>query len=247
MFYLHQLFPLIVSFNCLNVFGFATSHWTTGRGVQSRSFMVTKIDGLDLTGDGGVIALGQDLPPPGDSNMAPGDKLVISYTGTLAQSQWSSEEVVKCWLNEQQGFEDAVEKFLEHKVDETMLTDAEHFTEEFIVKNLGMENASKIKVKKLVMAAKRLATARSEFPVGEGFDSNDQYEIEWGVKPKLIPGMRHALEYMLAAGLESVSVKCRSDYAYGPEGYRKRTGEVLIPPFASLQFDITLVEGPTPQ
>lgn len=108
-----------------------------------------------------------------------------------------------------------------------------------------MENASKIKVKKLVMAAKRLASTRAECNFGYEFDANERYEIEWDGKPKLIPGMRKALEYMIGLNLDHVEVKCRSDYAYGAEGYRKRTGEVLIPPFTSLKFVVDLVEPPS--
>lgn len=100
-------------------------------------------------------------------------------------------------------------------------------------------------MKKLVMAAKRLATTRADCNFGHEFDANERYEIEWDGKPKLIPGMRKSLEYMIGLNMDNVEVKCRSDYAYGAEGYRKRTGEVLIPPFASLKLVIDLVEPPS--
>uniref|UniRef100_A0A7S3L7L2 peptidylprolyl isomerase n=1 Tax=Amphora coffeiformis TaxID=265554 RepID=A0A7S3L7L2_9STRA len=95
------------------------------------------------------------------------------------------------------------------------------------------------------MAAKRLAGIRQNYQEGTGFDSNEGYSIEWDVKPKLIPGMKRALEYMVVTGLDHIAVKCRCDYAYGAEGYRKRTGEVLVPPYSSLSFEIDLVNGPS--
>ena len=112
--------------------------------------------------------------------------------------------------------------------------------------NLGMQSASKIKVKKLVMAARRLATTRADMDfAAPPFDAKERYQIEWDDKPKLIPGMRLAVAYMVSSNLPHVAVQCRCDYAYGAEGYRKRNGEELIPPFASLKFDIDLVEPPT--
>jgi len=189
--------------------------------------------------------MGENLPPlPGDSDIAPGTPLIISYRGTLAESDWTTEEVVKCWLQEQQGLDELSDAFVLNQVSERVLTDTNVFTEDFVVQKLGMENASKIKIKKLVMAAKRLTGIRQDYQVGMEFDSNDSYSIEWDVKPKLIPGMERALTYMIVTGLDHVSVRCRSDYAYGAEGYRKRTGEVLVPPYASMLFEIDLVDGP---
>ena len=88
------------------------------------------------------------------------------------------------------------------------------------------------------MAAKRLATSRSS--TGTVFDQRDAYTITWG-KTKLIPGMLRALEYGWQQS--SWTVVCRSDYAYGAEGYRKPTGEVVVPPFATLQFEIALLSS----
>ena len=201
-------------------------------------------DTLDLTPDGGVLVLGSEMKTPSETKISDGTKFIISYRGTLAPSDWSADEVVKCWLKEQQGLDDIGDAFLENQVDEATLTNPDVFTEHFVMENLAMGTASKIKVKKLVMAAKRLASTRSDSKFGNEFDSCDRYEIAWNYKPKLIDGMRIALEYMLALNLDHVEVKCRSDYAYGAEGYRKRSGEVVIPPFTSLKFEIDLVEPP---
>jgi FKBP-type peptidyl-prolyl cis-trans isomerase len=37
---------------------------------------------------------------------------------------------------------------------------------------------------------------------------------------------------------ETAQLKVRSDYAYGSDGYRKRNGDVMVPPFATLYFQI---------
>ena len=42
---------------------------------------------------------------------------------------------------------------------------------------------------------------------------------------------------------ERVVVICRSDYGYGKEGLRTSKGDVIVPPFATLCFDLTLVSA----
>lgn len=198
---------------------------------------------VDLTSDGGVLVFGTDVPSRAESKLMAGTKFIIAYRGFLEPSDWTADEVVTCWLKEQQGLDDLGDVFVANNINETTLTNPDIFTEQYVMENLGMENSSKIKVKKLVMAAKRLANTREDCKFGDEFDWNDAYEIYWHQKPKLIPGMVLALEYMLGLNLDHVEVKCRSDYAYGADGYRKRTGEVLIPPFTSLRFEIDLVES----
>lgn len=242
---------IVLLFFLNTVSTFTHRHCTTSGLRTEASFVPVSLalkaaaeEDIDLTSDGGVIILGDNILPCDTlGEVKAGSRLVISYRGTLAAADWSPAEVVGCWLNHQQGLGDLGEPFIRNGVSEATLIDPNLFTESFALDTLGLVNAPKIKLKKLIMAAKRLAVTRSEFNVGDEFDQNEKYEIEWDVKPKLIQGMRKALEYMVSVGLDRAIVKCRCDYAYGAEGYRKRTGEVLIPPFASLQFDICLVEA----
>lgn len=191
----------------------------------------------DLTTDGGVrkrIVSTSEADPYSDGTVA-----TISYKGTLAASDWTAEEINRCWLAEQQGYKDDTElqaNFIENNIDEATLTNLESFTESFVQDTLGI--TAKIQCKKLIMAAKRLATTRSEFPVGTEFDSQDNYEVIIGPDGKVISGMKLGIAKM-APG-ETALLRIRSDYGYGGEGYRKRNGDVMVPPFATLEFEITL-------
>jgi len=163
--------------------------------------------------------------------------ITISYKGTIAPSDWTSGEVVKCWLQEQQGLSDLASTFLQNDITEAKLTDPDFFTESFVVSTFP--SLSKIQVKKLVMASKRLAASRTEFSVGTTFDAQDSYPI---TKDKtLISGMSQGIALLDDSTNKQLTIICRCDYAYGAEGYRKPTGEVVVPPFATLQFDIELL------
>ena len=180
------------------------------------------------------------------SNDGPGDLLetdstvTIQYTGTLVESNWTPQEVVSCWLSEQQGLDDLKDAFLEHAIDEATLTNVDNngkFTEAFVTDTLGV--SQKIKCKKLVLAAKRLKTTRDEFPAGTEFDQNDNFTVVVGPKGKVIAGMKLGIASM-AVG-ESCELRIRSDYGYGSEGYRTSKGEVMVPPFATLHFQVTVL------
>ena len=153
-------------------------------------------------------------------------------------------KAVDCWLLEQQGLDHLQDGFLKYEITEAKLTDTDNFfTEEFVRDSLGVEN--KIVCKKSIMAAKRLQKAREEFPNGTEFDSNDSYSFTLvgsttssSTKRKVIQGMELGVSSMKPG--EVAKLKIRSDYAYGPEGYRKSNGDVMIPPFATLLFEITL-------
>jgi hypothetical protein len=198
---------------------------------------------MDLTPktDGGVrktILLAVKAPAEHNEPYPEGSTVTISYSGKVASANWSTDEVISCWLSEQQGLGDddqIATLFRDNQIDEQKLTNVEsYFTEAFVQDTLGI--TGKIACKKLVMAAKRLKTTRTEYPAGTEFDSNESYEI--GPDSKIIQGMRLAVSSM-AAG-EAALVQVRSDYGYRAEGYRKRTGEVVVPPFASLDFEIRL-------
>ena len=101
--------------------------------------------------------------------------VATKYMGTLESADWSVTEVWNCWLSEQQGLDHLGDGFCQEQVDEAKLTDLDVFTEAFVQDTLGV--TAKIASKKLVLAAKQLATARQEYPPGMQFDSNDNYEF----------------------------------------------------------------------
>jgi FKBP-type peptidyl-prolyl cis-trans isomerase len=41
---------------------------------------------------------------------------------------------------------------------------------------------------------------------------------------------------------DHVEIKCRSDYAYGKEGLRRSNGDILVPEYATLCFNIKLLQ-----
>jgi len=120
---------------------------------------------IDLTGDGGILVWGDehatvnvDKEPPVE-----GTKLHIAYTGTVVASDWTVAEVVRCWLPEQQGLHDLLgEAFIANDIDEAKLTDPDVFNEDFVANTFSDLLTNKIQVKKLCMAAKRLASSRHE-------------------------------------------------------------------------------------
>ena len=113
---------------------------------------------------------------------------------------------------------------------------------EFVADTLGVSN--KIQIKKLVMASKRLAKAKQENPSGTQFDTNKDrndgapYSFVLG-QGKAIKAMELAVASMKEG--ERAEVRCRADYAYGKEGLRKANGDVMVPEYATLCFDIKLL------
>jgi FK506-binding protein 4/5 len=174
-----------------------------------------------------------------------GSKVKIEYRGTIHsnQSSWTVDDVLECWLNNQQGLYDLLAKpFLDNNIDGSMLLNEQIFTEDFVSAKLGVSN--KIQCKKTIMAAKRLRKQIDEFPVGTEFDSSfsrgKRFEFVLG-KGKVIKAMDMLVSTMKVG--EQANIICRSDYGYGKEGYRKVNGDVMIPPYAILSFDITLVSS----
>jgi hypothetical protein len=174
---------------------------------------------------------------------AAGSKVEIEYVGTLGSSQesWTVDDVLDCWLKNQQGLYDVLSgPFRDNDVDGAMLFNDEVFNEEFVSEKLGISN--KIQCKKTIMAAKRLRNQIEEFPEGTEFDSSiskgKAFEFILG-KGKVIKGMDMLVSTMKVG--EQAKIICRSDYGYGNDGYRKVNGDVMIPPFATLCFDITLL------
>lgn len=196
---------------------------------------------LDLSQDGGVQKKLIQKCSSDDSNdnnkpyYPEGTVVSYSYRGTVAASDWSAEEVIRCWLCQQQGLDHLADSFRKLGITEDRLIDPDYFTEDLVRDELGV--AAKLPAKKMILAAKRLATSRAEFPPGTEFDASDRYETTLG-SGKVIRGMELGIANMMPG--EIAEIRIRSDYAYGGEGVRKRNGEVLVPPFATLLFRVEL-------
>ena len=178
-----------------------------------------------------------------------GTKISISYQGTISELGWTTpQSVIDCWLREQQGLDESVaKKFLAEDVTGAMLLDSTQetasFTEDFVLNALGVTN--KIQCKKLVMAARRLAKDYESYPPGTVFDNAELYTFTLG-KSRLISAMELAAGQHFHEGAQ-VELLCRSDYAYGKEGLRTMKGDVMVPPFASLSFNINVLKVVPPE
>lgn len=176
---------------------------------------------------------------------ARGSTVEIEYVGVIGKSQiaWGVDDVIEGWLKNLQGLYDVLEgPFRENNIDGEVIFDDEKFTEAFLSEDLGIAN--KIQCKKTIMAAKRLRVGSDEYPEGTEFDSsferNKNYEFVLG-NGKAIKAMDLLVSTMSVG--EKAKVICRSDYGYGSEGYRKANGDVVVPPFATLCFTVTLVSS----
>ena len=172
-----------------------------------------------------------------------GSTIEIQYTGTLVgEHEWTTQDVISCWLSELQGLNHLSDIFREKCIDGSMLMDETKFTEEYCLNELGISN--KIQAKKLVMAAKRIAKQQLEHQAGTEFDSsitrgkNFSFVLGGG---KVIKAMDLIVNTMKVG--ERAKLICRSDYAYGSEGLRSSKGDVLVPPFATLCFDLKLIKA----
>ena len=196
-------------------------------------------DWVDLTPNGGVRKRILETGDDTTSTATQGETVAIEYVGTLRdlQASWTVQDVVDCWLSEQQGLEGLADAFKEHDVDGALLMNPEAFTEDFVSTNLGVAN--KIQCKKLVMAAKRLT--KEPYETGSVFDASAERgrPFQFTVGQKAIRAIQLAVQTMRMG--ERAEIVARSDYAYGKEGYRKVNGDVMVPPFAVLCFDITRV------
>lgn len=172
-----------------------------------------------------------------------GSTVEIEYTGTLAgEKGWSAQDVVSCWLSELQGLNHLSDIFLEKGVDGSMLMDETKFNDDYCLNELGISN--KIQAKKLVMAAKRVAKQQQDHKAGAEFDSsvtrgkNFSFILGGG---KVIRAMDLAVSSMSVG--ERAKLICRSDYAYGSEGLRSAKGDIIVPPFATLCFELKLINA----
>ena len=200
----------------------------------------------DGDGDGGGVDAGASpvrklvLVPGSGDVPSDGCAIEIGYAGTLhgnPAEDWSARDVAECWLPGIQGMEFLALKFVEREVDGRALAG---LTEEYCAGTLGIEN--RVQAKKLVMASRRLARQGVDHPPGTEFDSSDarggNYSFVLG-RGRVVRAVDLAVRSM-RVGERSILV-CRSDYGYGSEGLRTAGGVVVVPPFATLRFDLTLV------
>ncbi|CAB9516893.1 Peptidyl-prolyl cis-trans isomerase [Seminavis robusta] len=174
----------------------------------------------------------------GDSdNIGQFSQVTLDYTGTLGEIDWDTDGVIDCWLSSQQGMDHLVDAVRDAQLTAAQLLDESYFTEDFVATTLGVSN-NKIQIKKLVMAAKRLQKAVQDYPPGTVFDSNQAYTLKKGIRAfqLAVPSMKvgeHAL------------LECRADYAYGKEGLRRANGDVMVPEYATLCFDLKVLSYTT--
>jgi len=177
-----------------------------------------------------------DLPSKGST-------VELEYTGTLlGEKDWSVNDVVECWLSNLQGLDQFTPQFLENEIDGTKLMDDSFFTEEYCMDQLGISN--KIQAKKMIMASRRLIKQQEEYAPGTEFDSSKTRDKNYSFvlgKGKVIRAMELAVSSMKVG--ERALLVCRADYGYGSEGLRTRQGDVMVPPFATLCFEIKLVSA----
>jgi len=229
---------------------FAYDHKEGTVGIMSSDDLVW----VSLTEDGGVkkaiLRPCQDENDDDDNEdrtlvIQQGFSGIISYQGRWIDIPWSTDEVIQCWLLQQQGIskdDPLVQAFQDYYIDELKLIDTEQFfTETFVRQTLGV--TSNLACKKLVMAARRLGKIRQETIGGTMFDENDHYPVSQGGSKKLIRGMDIALSTMMTRTATSTvgeiaKIRIRSDYGYGAEGYRRRDGQVMVPPYCTLEFHI---------
>lgn len=178
----------------------------------------------------------------GEGHVAQDKSVVeVEYRGTLVgERDWTVQDVVDCWLSNQQGLDHFKDAFVERQIDGSKLLDANFFTEEFVTTELQVSN--KLQCKKLVMASRRLAKQQEEYPIGTEFDSSKErgpFRFTLG-EGRVIRACELAVATMKQG--ERALVVCRADYGYGSEGLRKRNGHVVVPPFSSLCFNMTLLK-----
>ena len=187
-----------------------------------------------------------------------GSKVTIKYSGSLWMTNsdennapplpvgcsidsWDTEAVLECWLCHQQGLYDVLSgPFREHSVSGATLLDEAVFDEDFVTTTLGVAN--KIQAKKTLMAVRRLRTTCDEFEHGKVFDAknddNESYDFILG-GGKTIQAMDRLVSTMVVGETSRVVARC--DAAYGADGCRSVKGDVLVPPFCGLAFDVTLL------
>jgi len=209
---------------------------------KSRTLLFASEEWIPLAADSSQVSPVKKLIlEEGDGELpTDGSSVEIEYTGTLVgEKDWSAQDVADCWLSELQGLGHLKPEFLQNNVDFALLSDANVFTEEFCTTTLGISN--KIQAKKLIMARNRLTKSQDEHPAGTVFDSSLERgkNFTFNLGKGAIKAIDLAVRTMKVG--EKASVVCRSDYGYGSEGLRSSKGDVIVPPFGTLKFELKRV------
>lgn len=211
-------------------------------------------------GAAGTAVSKRVIEPGSGAQAAPGAEVQIHYVGTLAEREWSADDVAACWLDAQtfrapfgvvpkEGQYYAQQEmavyraaFLAHQVDGRKLLSAEFFTEEYVAGTLGVSD--KQHAKKLVSAAQKLRAHVEKQETGSEFDSCEAGPLRFVLGDgSVIRGLDVGVASMSEG--ERAELRIRADMAYGKNGFRKggkSSGELIIPPFATLAFDVRLLK-----
>lgn len=193
-----------------------------------------------LTDDGGVKMSVVSSPPDADAadlpSPVPGrDDVTVEYVGSIVPRNWTAEDVVACWLPDRGLSKLAPELFRAFEIDGAKLANAKKFNRKFIFEGLGVLKEAKIDA--LLSAAEDLKASEGTHPEGTVFDKN-RFAFRLG-KGMSIPAFELAVGEMKVGQTASLVARC--DYAYGRQGLRG-AGNFLVPPYATVQYDLTLVE-----
>ena len=193
-----------------------------------------------LTEDG-AVTMSTIISPP-DSALddipfpVPGkDDVTVEYVGTIVARNWTAEDVVACWLPDQGLSKLAPELFRAFDIDGARLANKKKFNNKFVREGLGVLKDAKIDT--LLKAAEDLTIADGKHHEGTVFDKN-RFTFRIG-KGMSIPAFELAVLEMRVGQTASLVARC--DYAYGSKGLRG-SGKFLVPPYATVQYDLTLVE-----
>jgi len=208
---------------------------TTSLGARATSAKKdVEVDGwTSLTDDGGV-KMRVLSASPGAPRPVAGDAVTVDYLGCLGARAWSVEDVVACWLPDQCAEALMPDLFRSFDIDGARLSDPGFLTAEFAAQGLGLGTA---RASNLRRAARELADDDAKHPPGRAFDKNTfAMTLTAG---GAIRAFELALREMRVG--ETAELVARSDYAYGKEGIRQGR-EVLVPPYATVNFELTLLE-----
>jgi len=200
-----------------------------------------------LTDDGGVKI--RTISPPSASDVALSDAAVedsspyleagtdvtVEYVGRIHPRDWSVDDIIACWLPEQGLGPLAPELFKGFHIDGERLMDSKKMSKKFIFEGLGVQREAKIDT--FFRAAQDLAKSEETHPVGTVFDEN-KFTFRVG-KGMTIRAFDLAIREMRVGQTASLIGRC--DYAYGKRDLRA-AGKILVPPYATVQYDLTLVE-----
>ena len=200
-----------------------------------------EVDGwTSLTDDGGVKlkVISSSSSPDTDTTDKidlKGKDVTVEYIGSIAARNWNTQDVIDCWLPDQGLSSLAPELFEAFDIDYNRLTNPKKFGIKFIKEGLGILKDAKQTT--LFEAAQELKKSEKSFVEGTVFDKN-QFTFRPN-KGQVIKAFDLAVAEMKVG--QTVSVVARCDFAYGSKGLRVG-GKDLVPPYATVQYDVTLVE-----